>query len=89
MVFRLEILKSNINIYIKISVLTTCQNNILCNFLYKFIIKTANTRLKNVQGGTLPLKMFSGLCREKNVKTSALENHLLIMFLFQQVECIK
>ena len=35
------------------------------------------------------LKCFQGLCREKNVKTSALENHLFIMFLFlQQVNAL-
>lgn len=34
-------------------------------------------------------KCFQGLCREKNMKTSALENHLLIMFLFlQQVNAL-
>ena len=34
-------------------------------------------------------KCFQGLYREKNVKTSALENHLFIMFLFlQQVNAL-
>lgn len=34
-------------------------------------------------------KCFQGLCREKNVKTSALENHLFIMVLFlQQVNAL-